>query len=154
MSIITEFSNQYNNTLAPKNYYLADGLPVIHTKEPHLKKDDALKSIKVLEDARKYEETHNDRWKIQDPKVHGKPCDVAFLNALIALSDAEFAHFLAHLQHLRAVVREYTDPLDLGNWVDMMRGEGGSIKKHKKEKRRKPTKRRRPTKKRTIKRRR
>ena len=44
MSFITKFSNQHNNTLAPKNLYLADGLPVIHTKEPHLTKHDAIKA--------------------------------------------------------------------------------------------------------------
>ena len=152
MSFITKFSNQHNNTLAPKNLYLADGLPVIHTKEPHLTKHDAIKSIKVLEDARNYDETHNDMSKIyQDPKVHG--AQVAVLDAVLGLGEVEFAR-------LQEVLREYVDLLDLDEWVDVMIGGGGSIKKHKKEKRRKPTKikrptkRRRPTKKRTIKRRR
>jgi len=148
MSSISNFNNNTylynNNTWRPENSYVADGehaLPVKYIKEPYLTKDDARKRItEVLESARKYEEKQDKH--IDMANVHGP--QEAILDAVLALGDDEFAR----LQRLREVLREYTNRLDLGDWIDVMRGEGGSIKKHKKEKRRRHTKRRRLTKRR------
>ena len=145
MSSITKFSNLYNNnTWTPKNSYVADGqhtLPVKYTREPHLTKNDA--SIKrmteVLENSRKYDEKHSYKSnRYNNPSYHSG--HVAALGAIAAGVPVP--------PQLLEYFRELRDLHDLSVWVNMMRGVGGSIKKHKKEKIRKPTKRRRPTKKR------
>ena len=154
MSSISNFNNNTylynNNTWRPKNSYVADGqhtLPMKYTREPYFTKDDAIKSIKVLEDARNYEE--NQEKHIDMVNVHGP--QEAVLDAIFALDGVEIPpQLIEYFEELRNLH-------DLGVWVDMMRGAGGSIKKHKKKKRRRPTKKRpikKIRKKRTIKRRR
>jgi len=155
MSSISNFNNNTylynNNTWRPENSYVADGeqaLPVKYIKEPYLTKDDARKRItEVLESARKYEEKQDKH--IDMANVHGP--QEAVLDAIFALDGVEIPpQLVEYFQELRNLH-------DLGVWVDMMRGAGGSKKKHKKKKRRRPTKKRpikKIRKKRTIKRRR
>ena len=132
MSSISNFNNNTylynNNTWRPKNSYVADGqhtLPMKYTREPYFTKDDAIKSIKVLEDARNYEE--NQEKHIDMVNVHGP--QEAVLDAIFALDRVEIPpQLVEYFEELRNLH-------DLGVWVDMMRGAGGSIKKHKKKKR-------------------
>ena len=93
----------------------------------------------VLNNARKYDEKHSDMTnRYNDPSVRG--AQVAALAAIAAGGRVP--------PQLLEYFRELRDLHDLRVWIDMFMGEGGSIKKHKKEKRRRHTKRRRPTKKR------